>query len=101
MLTVVTPSDLPGNVRHPTFIKAGAHLSPFGTDRLALLLVRRTFGRYSLNFIAPLPRRKAVAMVSRHARVNLACAGYATAYFSGDFETATETVDRAVELNPN
>jgi adenylate cyclase len=40
-------------------------------------------------------------MVSRHARVNLACAGYATAYFSGDFETATEMEDRAVELNPN
>jgi adenylate cyclase len=40
-------------------------------------------------------------MVSRHAAVNLACAGYATAYFSGDFDTATEMVDRAVELNPN
>ena len=31
----------------------------------------------------------------------LAFAGYATAYFSGDFDTATEMVDRAVELNPN
>jgi adenylate cyclase len=31
----------------------------------------------------------------------LSTAGWATAYFSGDFDAATEMVDRAVELNPN
>jgi len=31
----------------------------------------------------------------------LSTAGWATAYFSGDFDTATEMADRAVELNPN
>jgi adenylate cyclase len=31
----------------------------------------------------------------------LACVGWAKAYLSGDFEAATEMVDRAVALNPN
>jgi hypothetical protein len=35
-------------------------------------------------------------MISRHAAVKPACAGYAATCFSGDFDAATETVDRAL-----